>query len=130
MKLRTIAGLALAGIIASGVGYHAWTDHVLKRDLAQAIKERDEARESAKALKAANDAFSDKLNAQNAAVAELKRQADLREAKAKEASAAALADAKRKLADAQKLLGRPMPVPGSACKSAEVLLDEAIKGRA
>ncbi|MGJ8510698.1 hypothetical protein, partial [Glaesserella parasuis] len=107
MKLRTIAGLALAGIIASGVGYHAWTDHVLKRDLAQAIKERDEARESAKALKAANDAFSDKLNAQNAAVAELKRQADLREAKAKEASAAALADAKRKLADAQKLLGRP-----------------------
>lgn len=130
MELRTIAGLALAGGVAAGIGYHAWTDHVLKRDLAQAIKERDEARESAKALKVANDEWATKVTAQNAAVADLKRQADLREAKAKEASAAALADAKRKLADAQKLLGRPMPVPGNVCKSAEVLLDEAIKGRA
>lgn len=130
MELRTIAGLALAGIIVSGIGYHAWTDHVLKRDLAQAIKERDEARESAKALKAANDAFTDQLGKQNAAVADLKRQANAREAKAKEAAAGALAEANRKLAEAKKLLGRPMPVPGNACKSAEVLLDEAIKGRA
>ena len=130
MELRAIAGLALAGLIVSGIGYHAWTDHVLKRDLAQAIKERDEARESAKALKAANDDWADKVKTQNAAVDDLKRQADAREAKAKEATATAMAEANRKLAEAKKLLGRPMPVPGNACKSAEVLLDEAIKGRA
>lgn len=82
------------------------------------------------ALTSANAACATSVEKQNEKIDAMKRQAETRAEAARLAVAAAEQDAAKHIADAEAILARKMAKPGDECGSLEVLIDEAIKGRA
>lgn len=129
LSLKAIASLLAAGGAAVAIGLHLYGDHQVRQQLASMTQERDRLAESNRALAKANADFVTSLGRQNNAVEALKKAGEARETAAKESNAAALAATQKQYAAALAKLQRAMPVPGDACRSADVVLTEAIKAR-
>lgn len=129
MEIRTVIGLAVAGALALGVGWHLYQDHETTVELATTKTRLAQALESTATLKSVNDDLSGIVDKQNGQIDVLKKASDARQAAAKIMTTKAAAGAQVKYAAAQTLLKRPMSVPDDACKSADALLTETIKAR-
>lgn len=121
-----MVGLGVVGALVAG---HFLQVGMLKNEVQAVSNQRDRALESVRVLKAANDDLALTIAKQNQAVDALHAAATAREAAVKAASAEALKTAQRQYAAALAKLKQPMPVPGDACKSAAVILREAIAAR-
>lgn len=126
---KLIAAVVVALALAAAVVYHVVLVSSLRTDNANLSAKVTTLTATNSQLSAENKNAAEVIGRQNDAVTELQRQAAERQA----AAAAELAAAEKKAADykakADALANRPMPKPGDACGSLDVLLNEVIAER-
>lgn len=130
-SLSTLKIIGIAAAVVAAVGFvqqlRVWSLQGDLEDAQQKVRtvtaQRDE-------LEAANRVCEADVKRQNAAVQALKEEAERREEAGRKAVAEAARRAAAINADADRLRGLAMPVPGDACASADQLLrDEIMKRR-
>lgn len=126
---RVYVMLGAAALWVAALAYHFVMVASLEGDVTTLKADKTELAAEKLLLTSENKTCAERVGAQNAAIEKAAADGANRAA----AASLALADASRRAAAAEALaaaiLARPMPKPGDACGSLEILIDEEIERR-
>lgn len=126
---RIYAALGAAALLVAALAYHFVTVAGLEGDVATLTADKTALSAEKKLLTSENKTCAERVGAQNTAIEKAAADGAHRAAVA----SLAVADAGRRAATAEAvaaaILARPMPKPGDACGSLEILIDEEIERR-